>query len=103
MSKCATKLGSKLVYNVLILYYVMKAPGVPLTVKAQIVGALGYVILPLDLIPDFVPVAGFTDDFAAIVYAVGLVSDHITPDIQDKARAKVVDIFGSDSGCSLAA
>ena len=96
-------MGSKLVYYVLILYYVMKAPGTPLGVKAQIVGALGYVILPLDLIPDFIPVAGFSDDLGAVVYAVGLVSDHITPDIDRKAKDKVLDIFGSTDGCDLVA
>ena len=103
LSKCATKMGSKLVYYVLILYYVMKAPGTPWGVKAQIVGALGYVILPLDLIPDFIPVAGFSDDLGAVVYTVGTVSDYVTPDIDRKAKAKVRDIFGSDDGCSLAA
>ena len=103
LSKCATKMGSKLVYYVLLLYYVMKAPGTPLDVKASIVGALAYVIVPIDLIPDAIPVAGFTDDLGAVTYAVGMVADYITPDIDCKAKAKVRDIFGSDSGCDLAA
>ncbi len=96
-------MGSKLVYNVLILYYVMMAPGVPLGIKTAIVGALAYVIVPVDLIPDFIPVAGYTDDMAAIVSAVGMVADLITPDIKRKAADKVRDIFGSTDGCDLAA
>lgn len=35
--------------------------------KMIIIGALGYFILPVDLIPDFIPVAGFTDDAAALI------------------------------------
>ena len=96
-------MGSKLVYNVLILYYVMMAPGVPLGIKTAIVGALAYVIVPVDLIPDFIPVAGYTDDMAAIVSAVGMVADLITPDIKRKAADKVRDIFGTTDGCDLAA
>ena len=103
LSKCATKMGSKLVYNVLILYYVMMAPGVPFGIKTAIVGALAYVIVPVDLIPDFIPVAGYTDDMAAIVSAVGMVADLITPDIKRKAADKVRDIFGTTDGCDLAA
>ncbi len=103
VSKCATKMGSKLVYNVLILYYVMKSPGVPIHIKTAIVGALAYVIVPTDLIPDFIPVAGYSDDLAAIVAAVSMVADHITPDIDRKAKAKVRDIFGTTDGCDLAA
>ena len=96
-------MGSKLVYNVLILYYVMMSPGVPMHIKLAIVGALAYVIVPVDLIPDFIPVAGYSDDMAAIVSAVGMVADLITPDIKRKAMDKVHDIFGSTDDCTLAA
>ena len=96
-------MGSKLVYNVLILYYVMMSPGVSMHIKLAIVGALAYVIVPVDLIPDFIPVAGYSDDMAAIVSAVGMVADLITPDIKRKAMDKVRDIFGSTDDCTLAA
>ena len=58
------KMGGKLLFNVYVLYYVLKSKDVPIKVKAEIIGALGYVIVPLDLIPDFIPVAGFADDLA---------------------------------------
>lgn len=102
LAKCAKQMGAKLVYNVLVLYYAMMQPGVPLRYKAEIVGALGYVILPTDLIPDFIPVAGFTDDLAAVAFAVKQVAAIITPEVKDKARGKVRDIFGSTDGCDLA-
>ena len=102
LSKYANEMGKKLVYNVLVLYYAMMQPEVPLHYKAEIVGALGYVILPTDLIPDFIPVVGFTDDLAAVAFAVNHVISIITPEVKAKAREKVCDIFGSDSGCDLA-
>lgn len=45
-------------------------PIIPWTVVATLVGALLYVLSPLDLIPDFIPVVGFTDD--AGVFAMAL-------------------------------
>ena len=103
LSKCATKMGSKLVYYALLLYYVMMAPSTPFDVKTQIVGALAYLIVPTDLIPDFIPLIGFSDDLAAITFVVSTVSAHITPDIDRKAKDKVRDIFGTTDGCDLAA
>ncbi len=102
LSKNANEMGKKLVYNVLVLYYAMMQPEVPLRYKAEIVGALGYVILPTDLIPDFIPVGGFTDDFAAVAFAVSHVINIITPDVKAKAREKMLDIFGTTDGCNLA-
>lgn len=102
LSKYANEMGKKLVYNVLVLYYAMMQPDVPLRYKAEIVGALGYVILPTDLIPDFIPVGGFADDLAAVAFAVNHVINIITPEVKDKASEKVHDIFGTTDGCDLA-
>lgn len=97
------KMGGKLLFNVYVLYYVLKSKDVPIKVKAEIIGALGYVIVPLDLIPDFIPVAGFADDLAAVTFAVQVARAHITPDIQQKAEQKILEIFGSLEECELAA
>ena len=35
-----------------------------------ITGCLGYFILPIDLIPDFIPIAGYTDDVAGMIFAI---------------------------------
>ena len=58
----AKSAGLKVVAAALLLYYVLKSEDTPRADKAKIVGALGYFILPVDIIPDFIPVAGFTDD-----------------------------------------
>ena len=55
----AKKAGIKVIYYVLVLFYAMKSENVTMAEKALIIAALGYFILPLDLIPDFIPIAGW--------------------------------------------
>ena len=103
MKRLGKKMGGKLLYNVYVLYYVLKSRDVPVRVKAEIIGALGYVLVPLDLIPDFIPVVGFADDLAAITFAVQQAHAQITPGIQQKAEMKVYKMIGSTDDCELAA
>lgn len=86
-------IGRKLTYNVLLLWYVLKDPYCPIASKAIIIGALGYFILPVDAIPDLIPVLGFTDDAAAIAIALKTVSNNITPEIRKKAEQQVSKMF----------
>ena len=85
----AKKLGKKVLKPALLLYYVMMSPDTPLKIKAAIAGALGYLILPIDLIPDFIPVAGYTDDLAALIAVVKTCDAYITPEIRKKAEDKL--------------
>ena len=87
--------GVKVVYAALLLYYVATSPNVPKADKAKIYGALGYFILPLDLIPDAVPIAGFTDDLAALIWALRAVWVNITPDIEQQAYDRLTAWFGA--------
>ncbi len=67
-------------------YFCAVDPASPLKVKAVLMGALAYFVLPLDAIPDFLAFLGFADDAAVIYAAVKTVADHITPDHRRKAR-----------------
>jgi len=58
----------------------------PRHVKAALVGALAYFVLPSDVIPDVLPVIGYTDDAAVLAAAIKLVSSHMTPDHREAAR-----------------
>lgn len=89
LKKVAKKAGVKVVYAALLLYYVMKNPATPHADKLKILGALGYLILPTDLIPDFLPVAGFTDDIAALTWAIYSVAKNITPEVKLQAQDKL--------------
>ena len=87
------KVGMKIIYYVLLLFYVVKDSNTPSKDKIVILGALGYFIFPTDLIPDFIPFVGFTDDIAAIVACVSAVKSCITPAIKEQARNKLNDWF----------
>ena len=93
LSKAARKAGQKVVYAAMLLYYVMQSPEVSKKDKTTSIGALGYFILPLDLLPDFIPFMGFADDLSAILLALHAVWKNITPDMKAKASAKVCGIF----------
>jgi uncharacterized membrane protein YkvA (DUF1232 family) len=59
-------------------------PETPAPLKALIVGAIGYIILPIDLIPDMLPVVGYTDDLASaagVVIAVSAYSNFSLDDL----------------------
>ena len=76
------------------MYYVLQKPDVLAAEKGVIIAALGYLISPLDFIPDPIPVAGYTDDAAAIGIALLLAQMYINDEIKAQARGKIKDIFG---------
>ena len=85
--------GAKVVYAVLLLYYVLRNPNVSTADKSKIYGALGYFILPTDFLFDIIPLVGYTDDMAAIMWAIHTVAKNITPEIKAKAKAKLGEWF----------
>ena len=85
--------GAKMVYAVLLLYYVLRSPNVSMADKSKIYGALGYFILPTDLILDIIPIVGYSDDMAAIMWAIHTVAKNITPEIKEQAKAKLSEWF----------
>ena len=101
VKKIASRAGVKTVYYALVLYYTLADPATPAKYKAVITGALGYFILPFDLLPDLLPFSGMADDWAALVAAVAYVTSAITPAIKEKARAKVNSWFGHVEDSSL--
>lgn len=98
LKKVALKLGRKAVYYVLVLYYVSRDPAVPTSLKVKVLGALGYFILPLDFIPDIVLGLGFTDDLAALAWALFTMRKYVTPEIEKKARERLRKWFGPEEG-----
>ena len=93
ISKVCKKAGIKAIYYVLLLYYVVTGENTSLKDKGIILGALGYFILPFDLIHDWVPFIGFTDDIAALVACLHTIKANITPEVKKKARTKLYEWF----------
>ena len=94
LRKFGRKAGIKVTYAALLLYYVLKNPATSSKDRAKIIGALGYFILPIDLIPDFIPIAGYTDDLAALTWGIYCVIKSITPEVKANAAAKLHEWFG---------
>ena len=95
IKKFARKAGIKLIYLALLLFYTLQSGNLSLKDKAIIYGALGYFILPIDLIPDWIPVIGLSDDFGTLMYAYKRIKENITDEIREKAEIKLMEIFGN--------
>jgi uncharacterized membrane protein YkvA (DUF1232 family) len=93
LKKFAGRAGQQVVYAVLLLYYLMKSPEVPIKKKASIAAALGYFILPFDFLPDLIPLIGFADDLSVLLFGLVQISTSITPEIKIQARQKMAEWF----------
>lgn len=93
--KFAKKAGIKLVYIVLLLFYTLQKSTTPKFAKSIIIGGLGYFIMPLDMVSDFIPVIGFTDDLTALISVLITVALFIDEDIKSKAKSKLQIWFGN--------
>ena len=96
ISRIAKRAGAKLVYVALVLYYTLQSDKVSVKDKAVIVGALGYLISPLDIIPDAFPIAGLTDDLTVLLYVVKKVWGDVSDDVKDKAKSKLSQWFDEE-------
>ena len=94
LTRTFKRLGAKAAYYALILYYAMQDPQVSRKDKGIIIGALGYFLLPFDLMPDFLPGIGYTDDIAALTFAIYKVWRCITPLVKSQAESQVYAWFG---------
>ena len=96
IARIAKGAGAKLVYAALILYYTLQSDKVSATNKAMIIGALGYLISPLDVVPDAIPIAGLADDLGVLIFVLKKVWTDVDPDIQVKAKKRLSKWFDED-------
>ena len=96
ISRIAKRAGAKMVYAALVLYYTLQSDKVSVKDKAIIIGALGYLISPLDVVPDAIPIVGLGDDLAVLVYVLQKVWGDVNEDIKVKARERLSKWFDED-------
>lgn len=96
LAKYAKDAGAKVVYCGLLLFYALQSSKTPTKAKIQIYGALGYLILPVDIVPDVLPVVGYVDDLGALMLAIGAVAMSLDGSVKQKAKDKLKDFFGED-------
>ena len=65
----------------------------PLQVKAALIGALAYFVLPFDAVPDVLPFLGFADDAAILATALRMVANHLTPAHRAAAQRKLDELL----------
>jgi uncharacterized membrane protein YkvA (DUF1232 family) len=81
--------------DLLAAYYCAFDHNTPLPVKTALIGALAYFLLPCDIIPDVLPVLGFTDDAAILATTVNLVTSHIRSEHRQAAKDKLAEFAQS--------
>ncbi len=96
IQRIAKRAGAKLVYAALILFYTLESDKVSMKDKAIIIGALGYLISPLDVVPDAIPIAGLGDDLAVLIYVLHKVWNEVSDEVKAKAKAKLSQWFDDD-------
>src|SRR5258708_2410657 len=72
-------------------YYCALDPATPTSVRATLLGALAYFVMPFDVIPDFIAGLGFTDDVTVLLAAIGMVRAHITSVHREAARRALAE------------
>ena len=77
--------------DLLAAYYCAFDRDTPLQVKAALLGALAYFVLPFDAVPDVLPFLGFADDAAILATALRIVANHLTPAHREAAKRKLDD------------
>jgi len=95
MKDYAKAAGYEVVEKALELYYVLQEKNTPTWAKTVIISALAYFIMPIDAIPDMIPVAGYTDDLGALAAAYKTTKEYVTDDIKAKAEQKLKEWFGN--------
>jgi uncharacterized membrane protein YkvA (DUF1232 family) len=95
LGRFARRAGRAFVERALVLYYCLRDSDTPAWARGVILGALGYFVLPMDAIPDILPLTGLTDDFSVLVAAMISVSRHVKPEHRERARAHLSRWFGT--------
>jgi len=80
--------------DLLAAYYCAFDRNTPLQVKGTLIAAIAYFVLPFDVVPDMLPLIGFTDDAAVLATAIRLVASHMTPAHREAAREKLAELKG---------
>lgn len=94
VTRYARKAGREVIEKALWLHFAARDPKTPVWARTTVYGALAYFILPTDVIPDFLPGAGYTDDLGMLVAAVATVTAYITPEVKAQTTAQLTRWFG---------
>lgn len=80
--------------DVVAAWHCARDPATPRRVRFILMAAVAYFVLPIDAVPDLLPMLGFTDDAAVIAGAIATVASALKPEHRDQARATLSSLKG---------
>jgi len=87
--------GTKVVYTALLLFYAYRRKETPTWAKNIVLGTLGYLISPIDAIPDLSPIIGYTDDLGVLTFGLVTISAYVNKEVKENAREKLAKWFSN--------
>ena len=99
--KFAVKGSTKIIYMVLLLFYAYRREEVPRWAKKAIIGAIAYLISPLDAIPDLTPFIGMTDDIAVLSISLVTIASYVNTEVKQKAKSQLGQIIKKTTGTEV--
>ena len=78
--------------DLLAAWFCARDPATPRRVRMTLLAALGYFVLPVDALPDIMPLLGFTDDAAVIAAAIAAVAGSITSEHRERAKQAMAEL-----------
>lgn len=91
--RVARKAASRIPFmdEVVAAYFCALDPSTPTRVRASLLAALAYFVVPTDFIPDILLGIGFTDDITVLAGVIAMVRAHITDGHREAARKALKD------------
>jgi len=86
--------GYKSIYSALLLFHAYKRKETPYWAKHIVLGALGYLLTPIDFLPDLTPIIGYTDDIGILSFGLMTIACYVSPEVRIAARKNLKTWFG---------
>lgn len=85
--------GREVVERVLWMWFATRRPDLPVWARTTVYAALAYFVLPLDALPDLLPVVGYTDDIGVLSYALLTIASYVDADVKRRTAGLLSRLF----------
>jgi uncharacterized membrane protein YkvA (DUF1232 family) len=85
--------GREVVEKVLWLWFASRRPDLPGWARTTVYGALAYFVLPVDAIPDLLPLVGYTDDLGVLGWALLTIAGYVDADVRRRTDELLARLF----------
>lgn len=101
LPKLVQRAGIKVAYTALLLYNAYQRKETPVWARRIIMGALGYLLMPIDALPDITPIVGYTDDIGVLGIGLVTVAAYVNDEVRTKSRTQLSKWFGEVDDAAL--